>query len=250
MQYKALFIDVDGTLVPNASKDVPTPQVTNAIARAREKGLHVGVVTGRPIQYLHNIFDHLSLEGPSIIVDGAQVVDSQTRKVIWEQTMSLEDVEKVRKIIFQFAKRVTINANGVDTHLVEDEVYEKPLGMYIDSLKEPLADALISALSHIPTIKVGKMTSWTTGQLDVWVSHVYATKQHGMLKAAEILGISTKEIIGIGDSYNDFPLMMASGLKVAMGNAIPDLKAIADYIAPSVEEDGVAHVIGKFILSE
>ena len=62
------------------------------------------------------------------------------------------------------------------------------------------------------------------------------------------LGINTHEIIGVGDGYNDFPLLMACGLKVAMGNAVEDLKAIADYIAPSVEEDGVADVIDKFIL--
>ena len=52
----------------------------------------------------------------------------------------------------------------------------------------------------------------------------------------------------MGDGYNDFPLLMACGLKIAMGNAVPELKAIADFIAPSVEEDGVATVIEKFIL--
>jgi hydroxymethylpyrimidine pyrophosphatase-like HAD family hydrolase len=55
-------------------------------------------------------------------------------------------------------------------------------------------------------------------------------------------------MIGVGDGYNDFPLLEACGLKVAMGNALEDLKGIADYIAPSVDEDGVANVIEKFIL--
>jgi len=63
------------------------------------------------------------------------------------------------------------------------------------------------------------------------------------------LKISREEIIGIGDHYNDFPLLMACGLKVAMGNAVDDLKAIADYIAPSVEKDGVADVIDRFVLN-
>jgi len=250
MKYKAIFIDVDGTLVPNASEDVPSKRVTDAITKAREKGLHVGVVTGRPMKYLGEIFDHLNLEGPSIVVDGAQIVDSVTRKVLWEQPMTQEDIESVKKIVFQFVKRVFINEDGVDSHLVEDGIYNKPLGMYIDSLPEDLADKLIAALSNIPTIRVGKMVSWTTGQLDVWVSHNGATKQHGIQKAAEILKIDTKEIIGIGDGYNDFPLMLACGLKVAMGNAIEDLKAIADYVAPTVQEDGVADVIEKFVLNK
>ena len=63
-----------------------------------------------------------------------------------------------------------------------------------------------------------------------------------------MLNIKTDEIIGIGDGYNDFPLLMACGLKVAMGNAVEELKAIADYIAPSVEEDGVVDVINKFVV--
>ncbi len=60
--------------------------------------------------------------------------------------------------------------------------------------------------------------------------------------------ILRNEIIGVGDSYNDFPLLMACGLKVAMGNAAPELKEIADYIAPTVEEDGVVDVIKRFVL--
>ncbi|MDG7042371.1 MAG: HAD hydrolase family protein [Nitrososphaerota archaeon] len=64
----------------------------------------------------------------------------------------------------------------------------------------------------------------------------------------EKLGIKKEETIGVGDFPNDLPLFKVSGLKVAMGNAVPDLKAIADYIAPTYEEDGVAEVLRKFIL--
>ena len=66
---------------------------------------------------------------------------------------------------------------------------------------------------------------------------------------ANLLKIKTTEIIGVGDGYNDFPMLLACGLKVAMDNANDDLKAIADYIAPSVDDDGVADVIEKYILN-
>lgn len=93
------------------------------------------------------------------------------------------------------------------------------------------------------------MPSWSKGKVSLLISHTAATKQHAILKVAEILKIDTHEIIGVGDGYNDFPLLMACGLKIAMGNAVLELKEIADYIAPSVDEDGVAHIIEKFILS-
>lgn len=57
-------------------------------------------------------------------------------------------------------------------------------------------------------------------------------------------------MIGVGDGYNDFPLLMSCGLKIAMGNAIEELKDIADYIAPSVDEDGLAKVIDKYYLNQ
>ena len=111
-----------------------------------------------------------------------------------------------------------------------------------------LVDDIIAKISHAPTISVHKIPSWQKGKVDIHVSHIAGTKQHGILQVAKILGINTHEIIGIGDGGNDLPLLMACGLKVAMGNAFEDLKEIADYIAPSVEKDGVAHVIEKFIL--
>lgn len=63
------------------------------------------------------------------------------------------------------------------------------------------------------------------------------------------MGWDFKKLIGIGDSYNDLEYLKLCGLKVAMGNATPDIKKIADYIAPSYKDEGVAKTIEKYILS-
>lgn len=250
MKYKALFLDVDGTIIPNYSTNPPSKRVTDAIAKARQNGIHVGLVTGRPLEYLHTVLDHLQLEGPSVITNGSQIIDSVTKQTLWQQTISQEDLKACLTIIARFAKRVVVNDDGVDKDIHVFNSFEKPLAIYVESLPYDEGEELVGALTHIPTISAGKVLGMKDHQLDVGVSHVSATKQHGILEAAEILGITTEEIIGVGDGYNDFPLMMASGLKVAMGNAIEDLKAIADYIAPRVDEDGVADVIEKFILQD
>jgi hydroxymethylpyrimidine pyrophosphatase-like HAD family hydrolase len=93
------------------------------------------------------------------------------------------------------------------------------------------------------------MEAWnaTFECLDIVSEH--ASKLHGVVDVAKLMHLSTHEIIGVGDGYNDFPLLMACGLKIAMGNAVPELKAIADFVAPTVDEDGVATVIEKFILT-
>ena len=66
---------------------------------------------------------------------------------------------------------------------------------------------------------------------------------------ANYLGIKPEEVICVGDAGNDVHMLEYAGLSVAMGNAFDDIKAIADYVTHTNEEDGVAHVIEKFILS-
>ena len=73
---------------------------------------------------------------------------------------------------------------------------------------------------------------------------------HAAKKLSQILNIETSEIIGVGDARNDIPLLEVCGLKVAMGNADDKFKLVANYIAPSVDEDGVAHIVEKFIINE
>ena len=84
----------------------------------------------------------------------------------------------------------------------------------------------------------------------IHVTNADATKQLAVGRLAEIMKIKTLEIIGIGDSYNDFSFLMACGLKVAMGNSVKEIKEIADYIGSSYQEDGVARIIEKFILNQ
>lgn len=100
----------------------------------------------------------------------------------------------------------------------------------------------------MPTIIAQKVPSWTKGFFCIIITHAEATKQHGVFEVAKLLGLQTHDMIGVGDGYNDFPLLLACGLKVAMGNAVPELKEIADYVAPTVENDGVVDIINKFIL--
>lgn len=100
----------------------------------------------------------------------------------------------------------------------------------------------------MPNIEAHAFFSWEKGKTDIYITHKEASKRRAVKKLADLLNISLSEIICVGDGLNDVPLLNTCGFKVAMGNAADDLKKIADYIAPGVEEDGVAHIIEKFIL--
>lgn len=247
MKYKALISDVDGTLVPYNLASLPSKKVIQAIHKAKDK-IHIGVATSRPLFMMEEIFSLLELSGPSVLAGGAQVYDTTTKKIIYVNPMDRNIVETIVKKL----KTYTTNFIITDGNLHQNHDYtffpEKPLGIWIFGLEEEMANKIVEEFSS-PTVSAHKViSSRYQGKTDAEISDITSTKQQGILKVAEVLGISTHEIIGIGDSYNDFPLLMACGLKVAMGNAAPELKAIADYVAPSVENDGVADVIEKFVL--
>ncbi len=80
------------------------------------------------------------------------------------------------------------------------------------------------------------------------VTHPEANKGCALLHLASKLGIERTEIIGIGDNHNDIELIKTAGLGIAMGNGVQELKDLADYISLTNNEEGVLHVIEKFVL--
>lgn len=246
-KYKALLFDVDGTLIENKRDGFPTKRVTEAVNKASSL-IHIGVASSRPLFMLSHIFEHLKLSGPSIINGGSQIVDIGTKKILWEKVIGKDDFYLVREILNKEKINFFVHDNDKDYNYNSSYILKKPLNFGVFELEEKLADYLIGKLTKIPNIAAHKVPAWVEKKVNIIVSHGLATKQHAILEVAKILNIETRDIIGVGDGDNDFPLLMACGLKVAMGNATKNLKEIADYIAPTVEEDGVAHIIEKFIL--
>ncbi len=248
-KYKALMLDVDGTLILNTyTESLPTKKVKEAVKKA-SKTIHVGLATSRPPTFIQNILDELELSSPCILTGGAQIYDPIEKRILFTKEIKNSDIKKIFKIVNKYNLIVLDDGRGGKAKLLEkDIIYKSQFWVEIEDQKT--VETVYAELSEIPTISVHKVISRYDGEIEILIGHTQATKQFGILKVAEILGIDTHEIIGVGDGYNDFPLLMACGLKVAMGNAVPELKEIADYVAPPVEEDGVADVIERFVLNE
>ncbi len=248
-KFKALITDVDGTLVKNGRDAVPSEAVIRAVKKAC-KLIHIGVATSRPLYMLTNIFDTLSLSGPSIINGGAQVIDAKTRKILWRRNIASEDFFKAVGIIQSFNLQFFIQEGQQ-----EDSYYspgytpdEKVLQIAIVSLEEKVARELRRKLKVISGLGIHLVPDWVKGRVGIIITHAEATKQHGIFEVAKILKIDTKEIIGVGDGYNDFPLLLACGLKVAMEDAPEDLRAIADVVIPPAAKDGLVQIINNYVL--
>lgn len=246
-KYKAIIFDIDGTLIPVQKDAMPSEKVKKAIEKASKK-IKIAIATSRPNTMAKHIIEHLSLTAPCILAGGGHIYDPIRKKMIIEILMNEEIFKKIKSITRKLNFEMDVYDSSGKDYPMSKYKFKKPMHVWIGNLEHKKAQVLFDELSKIPELSVHKLTSWQSGKDDIMATPLEATKQHGILKVAEILGIETHDIIGVGDGYNDFPLLMACGLKIAMGNAVDDLKAIADYIAPSVEEDGVVDIIEKFIL--
>jgi hypothetical protein len=248
--YKAIISDIDGTLTPLNPYVLPSEIVTRTINQAIEKGMIFSLASGRPLFLVENITRLFNGIGPCIVDNGALIVDSQTGKTLWEANLPPKQANR----IIQIAKdcklvRASCDSGGIDNPKIIPK-NTKIRKMSVHDIYPNSADTIIANVTNeFNDVAAVKAASYEGDHLvDVYFSNILATKQHAVITLAKLLNISPTEIIGIGDGYNDFSLLMACGLKVAMANAVNELKAIADEIAPSVDEDGLAYIIKKYFL--
>lgn len=249
MNIKALITDVDGTLIPNRSTKLPSQRVVDAVVKSNEL-IHIGLATARPFGQVKYLFDGLQLKGPSILSGGAQLVNAPQRDFIYERFMDHMDVLKICKLLKSKKLNFWVQDDGLDFDFDKNYRPYKPFviavhNVDIDSIHD--VKRLIHEDNHVATHTV---QSSEKGKADIHITDPEATKQHGVNEIAKILKIDRAQIIGVGDSNNDYPLLMACGVKIAVASATEELKAIADYIAPTAEEDAIAWILEKFVLSK
>ena len=249
MRYKALILDLDGTTLPHGLNSHPTVRVKTAINRA-QKFVEVSLATGRPLNITKPIIQELGVTGLCSVHDSTQLYDPLKDEIIDLVTIEKNKALEVLSILSDVQGKIFIGLKNDETEYKGGVLPDGVCDIAVPDIPENIVDSYIEKVSKIDGIYVHKIPAWTTDLFWLVAASSRATKLHAVVKIAEIEKIKPSEIIGIGDSYNDYPLLSACGLKIAMGNAVPELKAIADFIAPTVDEDGVAVVIEKFILNQ
>jgi Cof subfamily protein (haloacid dehalogenase superfamily) len=250
MQYKALIFDLDGTAIETKSDALPTQRTIEAVKIA-EKLIYVSVATARQLYNSKNIIDKLGIVNPCIFAGGAQIKNPLTNEIIWHKQMSVQQVERILflckklpyKTIFSEDKKwYTPKDRGARVAQPEEIIYLQ------ETEKEKTAN-IIKELEKIPDLAVHPTGSWKKGCWDVHITHKEASKKHALLHLLEYFHVKKEEVMVVGDTGNDMPLFESGGFKVAMGNATEELKQKADFITKSVQEDGLAFAIEKFITS-
>lgn len=266
MMYKLIAVDMDGTLL-NEQK-VITDRTKKAIQMARDKGVKIVLASGRPIEGLERYLKELGLTTADDYVmsfNGSLIQNVQTREVISRDILKGKDLKK----LYELSKVVGVNIHaftkdGCVTPKMNEytqlegringiEVYEADYSTIKeedDVVKVMMIDppeVLDKAIGHIPDAFYETYTVVKSAPFFLEFLNKNSSKGKGIKALGEYLGIRREEIICIGDAGNDLDMIQYAGLGVAMGNAFEEVKAVADYITLSNEEDGVAHVIEKFI---
>jgi len=239
---KLIALDLDGTLLDDEKR--VTVETRKTIKRAVDSGITVMFSTGRGVQTAESIWQELELESPIVLLNGAE---------IWEAPGRLRNRTFLSRESIRFLHEMTLSYGaGYWGYSVESltggsdwtvEMFERDwmkFGIKHDSLE--IVQEIRQRL-----VRLGTMQITGSSPLNVEISPKGITKESGVREICEMLGIEMSEVMAVGDSDNDVTLLKAAGISVAMGNAEEHVKAIADVITSSNNEDGVARAIEQYV---
>jgi HAD superfamily hydrolase (TIGR01484 family) len=245
----ALILDLDGTTVASGRDARPSPRVKAAIAKANQK-IIVSVATGRPLFLADYIFNELGITAPCVLDGGAEVIDIKTGKTLFKKYIAPAEQKDVFRICQRFKIPLATNIQQYETTIQnEEQLNAEAAKLFIDGVSKDVALTLLEEFEAIDGIAPHLASSWSGDDVvDIHITAAGATKKHGVEELLKILGLKKEEVLGIGDNHNDLPMLEAVGFKVVMGNAPEEIREYADFVAPSLNDDGVAAVIERFIL--
>ena len=254
---KAVFFDVDGTLVSHKSKSVPD-SAKRAVELLRKKGIKVFLSTGRHIHELEKLpTNGMKFDG-YVILNG-QIGLDENKNIIFSNPFGKEDVEGLLDIFntreYPF---VLVNSEGHYMNLVNEvvEVAMASVSTAIPPIREYQGEELYQATVFIAAEededfakilpKGCKMARWGTHGADIIAAE--GGKAVGMQFFCKLLGILPEEIMAFGDAQNDMDMIAYAGIGVAMGNAKECLKEIADYVTTDVDDYGIVNALKQYKL--
>jgi Cof subfamily protein (haloacid dehalogenase superfamily) len=257
--FKIAAFDMDGTLL-NRNHQLSSRTI-ESVKMIADAGLLVLIATGRMTRAIRNHIENLGASELVVSHNGALVKDVKTGQIYHHEAVSRNVIAKVLElqegkdtiIHFNFDDEIYLTAPNPYSDQYSQEL-EVPL-TYIRSLREfrenPTTVLLIDRKDVLQQVLI-EVSNQLTGQFDcvlapwrgdIWRLQFLAagtSKGKGVLQVAKRLGIEPEEIISFGDNYNDMEMLQQTGLGIAMGNSVPELKQVADFITLSNQEDGVA----------
>lgn len=255
---KALFFDVDGTLVSFKTHRIPESTL-EALQQAHANGVKIFTATGRPRQLLDNIPEAEPLMDGYILATGALCLYGN--HTVREDLIPRDEAISV----VEFCKERGLSAVVVgkkDIQIVNrneefENVFHNLLNVKYNKFDVPVEEVIEQGVLQItpflneeeektvlPSLPGCISSRWYPSFCDI--TSATADKANGIHAIADYMNIDISETMAFGDGGNDMTMLRAAGTSVAMGNALDKVKAHADYVTTSVDEDGIRNALKHF----
>ena len=246
---KIIFFDIDGTLIDMTKKAI-SDKTVETLLRLKENGVKICIATGRAPgsvpkfegvdfdafltfngSYCYNSIDTI-LSTPIPKVDVEKMIENATKinrpvSIASKDRVVANGTDKDLSDYFGFAKQEVPVSDDFD-EVLKDEIYQMMMGGRNDEYEDILKD-----------VENARITAWWDRAVDIIPSN--SGKGKGIEAILEYYGIDRSESMAFGDGGNDIEMLQTVGTGVAMGNALDNVKAIADEICGTSAEDGIYH---------
>ena len=258
--YKAVFIDLDGTLLtPGAHL---SERSIACLRKLKERSIPAVIATGRPIESVRQIFGGLHESDPVITLSGSMIYTSLYGEPLAAKYIDIDTMQSIVAFCrnLDSVENILLDETEGFYALKDNPELDEFVGMYnraptlfdYDSVPAgPVLSLLIHAKEARKSVyeqlqeRFGDEVHFTYFREYPWIelSNFHSNKGNALERVCQFLNIQTSEVVAIGDGANDLEMIARAGLGIGMANADDEVKAIADRLAPHHAEDGVAQVL-------
>jgi hydroxymethylpyrimidine pyrophosphatase-like HAD family hydrolase len=242
VNWRLIALDMDGTSLINHR--YVSDENRKWLYKAREAGIEFTFATGRHIKgILTDLVRELEIRVPIVTMNGSEVWTPQG-ELLMRHALSADDVAWLHSL----AKRYGAGfwAGAVDRPYNMDEFPVRfrehtwlKFGFFAHD-----GDVIAALWKELDN---GRFELSNSDPLNIEVNPLGVTKAAGLQVVADYIGIDPSQVVAIGDSLNDLPMIRWAGLGIAMGNAQPEVKAEADWVTTSCDEHGVAYAVDQLL---
>lgn len=273
MAIKLIALDLDGTTLNKEGK--LSERNRKALQAAADKGVKIVIATGRPFCALPDELKEFEPIRYVLTSNGARIFDLREGKSFYENCLqphsveaAVELLEPTKYVLETFVDGVAYIEGWFYRQIEESRKSYRSVD-YILSTRQPQdnfyqfmldnkhgienVNVNFEDISEKPAMKLKlealpDVTITSSFDHNLEIGGATTSKAEALKQMCSLLGIEMSEMMAAGDSPNDMAMLKEAGLAVAVGNAKPEVKAIADFIAPDHDEDGVAVAVEKFVL--
>lgn len=273
LNVQMIALDLDGTLL-NSQKKL-TDFTADALKEAVRKGIHVVLATGRPLGGIPRELREFPGLQYAVTANGSRIVDLVSKKSLYEKLIEVELAKRILQVFGEYDTLREVYFDGLgyakkeDLQKITQYIEDKPMAEYIQKTRQTVEDvesyldqqnrgvdkvqALFRQLEDKEEAK-RVLQSWqeveVTGALfnNLEINAKGVDKGQGLLWLGEQLQVRTENMMVFGDGDNDRGMIRLAGMGVAMENGLPEVKAEADYLAGSNDEDGIGKFLRQYVL--